>query len=70
MKRKRHMLVQRNIAAQKRKVNYGEVEVIPFIVKASNEFSIVNAEISVQVRGRGCSLCCFVYFKLTYIDAF
>ena len=47
------MLVQTgNIAAQKRKVNYGEVEVIPFVVKPSSELSIVNPEITIQVRSK------------------
>ena len=30
------------IAAQKRNINYGKVEVLPFVQKPSSEFSIVN----------------------------
>ena len=68
MKRKRRMLCRRTIAAQKRKVNYGEVEVNPFVVKPSSELSIVNAEITIQVRSGGCSLWYFFYFKFTRVD--
>ena len=33
MKRKRRMLVQKDITAQEWKVNNGKIEVIPFVVK-------------------------------------
>ena len=38
---------RRNIAAQKRKINNGKVEVIPFVVKPSSEFSII-----IEYRGK------------------
>ena len=41
----------------------GEVEVIPFVVKPSSELYIVSAEITIQERSGGCSLCCFFYLK-------
>ena len=42
MKRKRRMLAQKNITAQEWKVNNGKIEVIPFFVKPSSKFFIVN----------------------------
>ena len=53
-----------NIAAQKRKVNYGEVEVIPCVIKPTSELSIVRKQITIQVWRACCRLCCFFYFKL------
>ena len=69
MKRKRLMLVRRDINAQECKVNNGKTEV-PFVVKPSSKLSNVNVEITIQVRGGGCSLRCFLYFKFTGIDEF
>ena len=37
---------RQNIVAQKQKINYGKVEVIPFVVKPSNELSIVEIEVT------------------------
>ena len=59
---------RRDITAQEWKVNNGEIEVIPFVVKSSSKLSIVNVEITIQVWGGGCSLPCFLYLKFTWID--
>ena len=70
MIRKRRMLVRGDTTAQEWKVNNGKTEVIPYVAKPSSKLSTVNVEITIQVRGGGCSLRCFLYFKFTWIDQF
>ena len=59
---------RRDITAQEWKVNNRKIEDIPSVVKPSSKLSIVNVEITVQVWRGGCSLRCFLYFKLTCIN--
>ena len=69
MIRKRHKLSRRDITAQEWKVYIGKIEAIPFVIKPSSKPSIVNVEITIQVKVGGCSLHCFLYFRFTWIDA-
>ena len=52
MEHKRVCWCRRNITAQEWNVNNGKIEVIPFVIKPRSKLSIVNVEITIQVRMR------------------